>query len=184
VKPAERHTDVLIVGGGLVGSALACALADLPLDTVLVEAHEIRPFVQPGFDQRVTALANGSQRILAGLSLWRSLHAQAEAIRSIHICEQGRFGAARIHAEEEGVAALGYTIENQVLGRVLWENLQGRPRFSALAPAQVRSLRASEDGVTAQIQARGEQLIVHAKLLVAADGERSWVRRELGIAVR
>ena len=180
----ERNCDVLIVGGGLVGTALACALADLPLDTLLVEAHEVRQLTQPSFDQRVTALASGSQRILAGLGLWHSLQSHAEAIRSIHISEQGRFGAARIHAEEEGVAALGYTIENQALGRVLWESLKGKPRFRALAPARMRSLETSEHGVTAQIESGGEELTVHAKLLVAADGERSWVRRALGAAVR
>lgn len=180
----ERHCDVLIVGGGLVGSALACALADLPLDTLLVEAHELKQLEDRSFDQRVTALASGSQRILAGMGLWRSLQSQAEPIRSIHISEQGRFGAARIDADEEGVTALGYTIPNQALGRVLWESLQGKPRLQSLAPAQMRAVQTSEEGVTAQIEMRGELLTVHAKLLVAADGERSWVRRELGGAVR
>ena len=153
---ADRRCDVLIVGGGLVGSALACALSDLPLDTLLVEAHEARQLTQPSFDQRVTALASGSQRILAGLNLWRSLQGQAEAIRFIHISEQGRFGAARIHAEEEGVAALGYTIENQAIGRVLWEALEHKPRFGLLAPAQMRALDTDAAGVVAQIDAGGE----------------------------
>ena len=180
----ERRCDVLIVGGGLVGSALACALADLPLATLLVEAHEPRQLTQPSFDQRVTALASGSQRILAGLNLWRSLQGQAEAIRFIHISEQGRFGVARIHAEEEGVPALGYTIENQALGRVLWEALENKPQFGLLAPAQMRGLDTDAAGVAAQIEASGETVTVRAKLLVAADGERSWVRRTLGGAVR
>jgi len=184
VKPHERNCDVLIVGGGLVGSALARALAELPLEILLVEAHEVRHLAQPSFDHRVTALANGSQRILASLGLWHSLQSQAEAIRCIHISEQGRFGAARIHAEEEGVPALGYTIENQAIGRVFWESLKGKARVSVLAPARARSLQTSEHGVTAQIEAGGEELTVRAQLLVAADGERSWARRELGVAVR
>ena len=181
---AERRCDVLIVGGGLVGSALACALSDLPLDTLLVEAHEARRLTQPSFDQRVTALASGSQRILAGLNLWRSLQGQAEAIRFIHISEQGRFGAARIHADEEGVPALGYTLENQAIGRVLWEALENKPRFGLLAPAQMRALDANAAGVAAQIETGGQTATVHAKLLVAADGERSWVRRALSGSVR
>jgi len=121
--------DVLIVGGGAVGSALACALAELPLDVVLVEANEVRTLEQPSFDQRVTALANGSQQILAGLGLWPALKGYTEPIRSIHVSEHGRFGAARIEAAEEGVSALGYTIENQTLGRVLWERSNGLPPF-------------------------------------------------------
>jgi len=97
----RRDCDVLIAGGGAVGSALACALGELPLDVVLVEAQQVQLLAQPSFDARVTALANGSQQILSGLSLWRDLAGYVESIRSIHISERGRFGAARIEAREE-----------------------------------------------------------------------------------
>ena len=69
----NRECDVLIAGGGAVGSALACALAELPLSIVLVEARDAQSLEQPSFDARVTALANGSQQILAGLELWPEL---------------------------------------------------------------------------------------------------------------
>ena len=180
----ERSCDVLIVGGGLVGSALACALGELPLDVLLVEAQEPRRLEQPSFDQRVTALANGSQRILSGVGLWRALQSHAEAIRHIHISEAGRFGAARIEAADEGVPALGYTIENQAMGRVLWASLDGKPRFACLAPAAMRTLATGAHEAMAEIDVRGELVTVRAKLVVAADGERSWVRRTLGGAAR
>ena len=112
-EPARRDCDVLIVGGGAVGSALACALAELPLDTVLVEAQEVRQLSQPGFDTRVTALANGSQQILAALSLWTELKGYTEAIRTIHISERGRFGAAR---QLQGFQARGYALHLVALG--------------------------------------------------------------------
>jgi 2-octaprenyl-6-methoxyphenol hydroxylase len=79
---------------------------------------------------------------------------------------------------------LGYTIENQAIGRVLWEALDGKPRFGLLAPAQMVGVDTSATGVVAQVQAQDATITVHAKLLVAADGERSWVRRTLGGAVR
>ena len=180
----ERRCDVLIVGGGLVGSALARALAELPLDVLLVEALEPRRLTQPSFDQRSTALASGSQRILAGLDLWPALAPQAQAITHIHISEAGRFGAARIVAAEEGVRALGYTIENQAIGRVLWQGLDTQPRFGCLAPAEMRTLATSANDAIAQIAVGGEHLTVRAKLVVAADGERSWVRRALGGTAR
>jgi len=179
--PARRDCDVLIVGGGAVGSALACALAELPLDTILVEAQEVRSLEQPSFDTRVTALANGSQQILAGLDLWVDLKGYTEAIRSIHISERGRFGAARIAAAEEQVPALGYTAENQALGRVLWERLQHAPRFTVLAPARVAGLSIDEQEVTATIEQGGVERSVHAQLVVAADGARSAVRAALGV---
>jgi 2-octaprenyl-6-methoxyphenol hydroxylase len=180
---ASHDCDVLIVGGGAVGSALACALAELPLDTVLVEAHEVGVLQQPSFDARVTALANGSQQILTGLGLWPDLRGYTEAIRAIHISERGRFGAARINAAEERVPALGYTVENQALGRVLWGRLQRAPRFTARAPAKVTALVLGERHATATIEQDGQTFDVRAKLAVAADGARSAVRAALGVPV-
>jgi 2-octaprenyl-6-methoxyphenol hydroxylase len=181
-KPeAPLDCDVLIVGGGAVGSALACALAELPLDLVLVEAHEIKNLEQPSFDQRTTALANGSQKILAALGVWRDLEGHTEAIRSIHISERGRFGAARIAAADEGVTALGYTVENAALGRVLWERLANAPRLRTFAPARVTQLTAEAGAATAVIEPGARPM--RARLVVAADGARSSVRAALGIDV-
>lgn len=180
---AARDCDVLIVGGGAVGSSLACALAELPLDTVLVEAQAARSLEQPGFDARVTALANGSQQILAGLGLWPELKGFTEAIRTIHISERGRYGAARIDAAEERVPALGYTVENQTLGRVLWERLERAPRLTVLAPAKVTELQRHDDRAVVTVDAGGTQSTVNAKLVIAADGARSAVRAALGVEV-
>jgi 2-octaprenyl-6-methoxyphenol hydroxylase len=179
--PAARVCDVLIAGGGPVGSALACALAELPLQTVLVEAREPRLREQPSFDARVTALANGSQQILAALSLWPELEGYAEAIRLIHISERGRFGAARIAAVEEGVPALGYTIENRLLLRALWQHLEGAPRIDVVAPAAVAALEQGPDAVTVTVEQAGQRHAVRAKLVVAADGARSAIRDALGV---
>jgi 2-octaprenyl-6-methoxyphenol hydroxylase len=178
----RRDCDILIAGGGAVGSALACALAELPLDVVLVEAHEPQLLAQPSFDARVTALANGSQQILSGLGLWRELAGYVEAIRSIHVSERGRFGAARIEARAEHVPALGYTVENQTLGRVLWERLQHAPRLTVLAPAKVVALRQDAELTEVTVDRGGAAETVRAKLVVAADGVRSAVRAALGVA--
>jgi 2-octaprenyl-6-methoxyphenol hydroxylase len=177
-----RDCDVLIAGGGAVGSALACALGELPLDVVLVEAQQVQLLAQPSFDARVTALANGSQQILSGLGLWRDLAGYVESIRSIHISERGRFGAARIEARQEHVPALGYTVENQTLGRVLWERLQRSARLTVLAPAKVVALTQEPEHAEVTVERGGASEIVRAKLVVAADGVRSAVRAALGVA--
>ncbi|HEX6997417.1 MAG TPA: 2-octaprenyl-6-methoxyphenyl hydroxylase [Gammaproteobacteria bacterium] len=180
---AKLDCDVLIVGGGLVGSALAAALGRLPVSVVLVEARDPAALEQPSFDARVTALANGSQRILAGLGLWPALAAEAEPIELIHISERGRLGAARISAAEERVPALGYVVENRVIGAALWDALRAAPRFTWLAPARVTALGTHADGVVAAVARDGETVEVRAKLAVAADGARSAVREALGVAV-
>lgn len=180
----QLQTDVLIVGGGLAGSTLAHTLAPTPLSTIVVEARDPAELEQPSFDGRATALANGSQRILASLGLWDQIAAHAEPIRTIHISERGRFGAARIHADEEGVPALGYTLENRILGAALWESLATLKDFEALAPATLVSLDVGDDGVDAVVDADGSQAAIRARVVVAADGANSTVRQLLDIGSR
>jgi 2-octaprenyl-6-methoxyphenol hydroxylase len=176
--------DVLIVGGGLVGSVLALTLQAADIRTVLVEARDPAQLGQDSFDGRATALANGSRRILEQLGLWQSLSSDAAAIRSIHIGEQGRFGAARIEAHEEGVDALGYTVENRVLGQRFWERLAQCKDFTCLAPARLQSFDTQGDSVRAKVALDGTSVAVRAQLIVAADGARSSVRESLGIEAR
>jgi 2-octaprenyl-6-methoxyphenol hydroxylase len=88
----------------------------------------------------------------------------------------------RILAEEEGVPALGHTIQNRVLGSAIWPNLLAFDSVACQAPATLDALTIKEDEVTATIMSDGCTRAVRAKLLVAADGARSQVRQALGIA--
>ncbi len=181
MSATELCADVVIIGGGLAGSALAHALSTTPLSVTLVEARDPAQLQQPSFDDRATALANGSKRILDTLGLWDEVSRHATPITSIHISERGRFGAARIIADEEGVAALGYLLENRVLGKALWDSLSRAERFTAVAPAQVQSLEPGPDAVVVHAEKDGQALEIRAKLVVAADGTQSQVREVLGI---
>lgn len=176
--------DVLIVGGGLVGSLLANALSALPLSVTLVEARRVDTLEQPSFDGRASALANGSQRVLSQLGLWHGIGPEAQPIRHIHIGQRGRFGAARIEASEEGVDALGYTVENRVLGAALWAGLEGRSNFECMDSAAVTAVDVGADLVRARISSEAGSQSVDARLLVAADGARSPLRESLGIEAR
>lgn len=176
--------DVLIVGGGLVGSLLANALSSLELRTVLVEARNVETLEQPSFDGRVTALANGSQRVLAQLGLWDAVRAEAQPIRHIHIGEKGRFGAARIDAIDEGVPALGFTVENRALGAALWSPLRDSDRFRCLSPAEVLNFDCGAERVAAEVDSGASRATISARLMVAADGARSKLREALGIGAR
>lgn len=176
--------DVLIVGGGLVGSLLANALSGLELDVVLVEARRVDLLEQPSFDGRATALANGSQRVLDRLGLWQHIRPEAQPIRFIHIGERGRFGAARIDAREEGVEALGYTVENRVLGRALWDPLMQQSRFTCLAPAELVDCAPVANHVLARVRTGEAEREIRARLVVAADGARSKLREIIGVLAR
>ena len=177
----DRHYDVLIVGGGLVGASLACALRGSGLRIAIVEAHAINTSEQPSFDDRTVALSYGSRCILDSMGLWQQIESRVEAIKTIHISDRGHFGVTRLRHDEEGVEALGYVAENRVLGEVLYASLQADPDIELLCPAEVISLETGQDKVVARVKNRDAQFKLHARLLVAADGVSSGVRRLLQI---
>jgi 2-octaprenyl-6-methoxyphenol hydroxylase len=180
--------DVAIVGGGMVGATLGVALAPLNLRVALIEAIPHNAASQPSFDERTTALSNGSRRILETLGVWPSLSAQATAIRKIHVSDQGRFGFARIDAAEQGLAAMGYVVPNRALGNALWSRLEESRGLKVFCPAQVSKVTAHDQAVAIEITEPGAKIgtlgvatVIDAKLIVAADGAQSAVRSAFGI---
>jgi 2-octaprenyl-6-methoxyphenol hydroxylase len=174
--------DVAIIGGGMVGASLGVALAPLGIRVAIIEAVPHDSAVQPSFDERTTALSNGSRRILESLGIWPKVAAAATAIRKIHVSDQGRFGFARIEAAEQGLEALGYVVPNRALGKALWSQLQGYPDLRVICPAQVTGVTAEVDQVVLQVDTAEGSTSIAAKLVVAADGINSVVRTALGVA--
>jgi 2-octaprenyl-6-methoxyphenol hydroxylase len=171
------NLDVAIAGGGMVGLSLAAALAELPLEVAVIEPVAAEADEQPSFDSRTTALSSGSRRILEAVGVWPVLAARATPIRRIHVSERGVFGTATLEAGEQGLAALGYTIENRLLGQALRERLARAARVR-LRPGRVVGLEPGADAVRLTTDA-GDG--IEARLLVAADGAQSAVRAALGI---
>ena len=169
--------DVAIAGGGMVGLSLAAALAELPLAVAVIEPVAPDADAQPSFDSRTTALSNGSRRVLEGIGAWAAVVAGATPIRRIHVSERGSFGTAILTAEEQGVASLGHTVENRLLGRSLRARVGSVARIR-LQHARVAAVAPGADAVRLETD-RGE--VVEARLLVAADGAQSAVRAALGI---
>jgi 2-octaprenyl-6-methoxyphenol hydroxylase len=180
--PASTQAfDVAIAGGGMVGASLAVALAPLGLRIALIEAVPHGDASQPSFDERTTALSNGSRRILEALGVWSGVSSLATPIRKIHVSDQGRFGFARIDAAEQGLTAMGYVVPNRALGTALWSRLQAHANVHVHCPAQVSRIQGGAHAVTLEI-AQGEgSARLDAKLVVAADGVQSAVRSAFGV---
>ena len=135
----------------------------------------------PSFDERTTALANGTVRVFRSLDVWRHMQREATAIRRIHVSEQGRFGIARIDAAEQGLDALGYVLPNRVIGAALWEGLRRVSGVETLAPARVTATGLANDRRTLRIERGGDTFEIEARLVVAADGARSIIREQAGV---
>jgi 2-octaprenyl-6-methoxyphenol hydroxylase len=172
--------DLVIVGGGLVGGSLACALAQTGLRTCVVEAVSPDAADQPSYDERVIALAWGSRRILEAIGLWCEIAPEAAPIHRIHVSDRGHFGFARLDCRDEGVDALGYVVPARLIGRAIRTGLTG---VDLLCPARLLGLQVESDWVGLEIAADGETRRLRTRLLVAADGGDSGVRKHLGLAV-
>ncbi|MDW5375957.1 2-octaprenyl-6-methoxyphenyl hydroxylase [Halomonas sp. HP20-15] len=182
--------DIAIVGGGLVGASLGCALAPLierhGLRVAVIEAaplatpsrSDLLEAYQPSFDVRASAIALGSRWHFEALGVWPDLAREATAIETIHVSERGRLGATRLTAREMQAEALGYVMPNAWMGRVLHARL-GELELDWQCPARVESIAPQSDGHRLALS-NGETL--DAGLTVLADGSRSGLKERLGIA--
>jgi 2-octaprenyl-6-methoxyphenol hydroxylase len=176
---SERF-DVAIVGGGMVGASLAAALDNLDVTTALIEAVPHDAAAQPSFDERTTALSNGSRRILETLGVWPGVAGDATAIRKVHVSDRGHFGFARIDAADQRLPALGYVVPNRSLGAALWSSLSERRDVRVFCPDRVAGVEVQERSIEL-ILAGGAPKAIEARLVVAADGIESAVRRAFGV---
>lgn len=184
----EDDCDIVIVGGGLTGATLACALAATPYRVALLEARSLDKSDQASREERSIALSFGSRRILSGLGLWSAIEPATTSIKTIHVSERGRFGATRLDANEEGVEALGYVVPSRDLSRVAYAQLASQNNVQVIAPARVQdvTLGASRASVTFMRSNKAEQetrATRRCRLLVVADGAHSETRRRLNIGV-
>ncbi len=177
--------DVLIVGGGLVGGSLALALADTALRIGVIESVPEDKRIASSAGDRALALAWGSAQILGQVGVWQGAEKKAAPIRHIHVSDQGYFGKLRMSAEREGVPALGYVATARTLEEEVALRLSQSP-VTMICPASVIGLKAGSEAVHVSLREGNESINLTARLLVAADGGNSTVRKllEIGQSIR
>ena len=176
-------SDIIIVGGGLNGPALALALADDGFGVTVIDALPRETRADPGFDGRSYALALASQRLLRAIGVWDRVAAKAEPILQIKVTD-GRAGEgpspwmlAFDHAEiEEG--PMGYMLEDRHLRRAFLDALADTPRVTHRAGERVVAQEAGPAGATVTL-ASGE--VIAGTLIVGCDGRQSGTAARAGI---
>lgn len=183
-KNNAKNYDLVIVGGGMVGISLALLLAQQQSDwkVLLLEAQAYdnsdNHSNHPSFDSRSTALSWSSRKIFQAAGLWSELESHTSAIKNIHVSDRGHIGLTRISADEAGVDALGYVIENRWIGNVLLKKFTATA-VEIMAPERVAKITPLKSGVRLNLEKSGEA--IETSLLVIADGANSQTAQKLGI---
>jgi len=172
-------TEVAVVGGGLAGLSLACALGTAGVPTICIDRDSPEAQAAPGFDIRTTALAHCARQVLAGAGVWPHLAAEAQPINDIRVVDRGSPLCLHYDHRAIGREPFGYVLDNAVIRDGLFKRAAELPALTHLAPAGVRSLERSARGATVTLT---DGRRVQARLVVGADGRGSLCRQGAGIA--
>ncbi|MFI4954685.1 MAG: FAD-dependent monooxygenase [Gammaproteobacteria bacterium] len=166
-------TDIIIVGAGIVGAALACALGRANLNVVLIDSQVAADPQFAAQDLRVSAVTYGNKQWLSKLGVWEQLNEQQLGLfRTMQVLEQN--SELLFDSADLGVPTLGYIVPNQLLNNALLQQLKTMQQVQILRPVVPESLQFSKHQVLLTLPE--EQ--ISAKLIVGADGAQSWVREQ------
>ena len=193
---AATDFDVVIVGAGMVGASLACALAEAGLRLAVLDSQPVdnpitssSAFDDLPFDARVSAITPASQEFFKSLHVWDAITARRYSpYTDMHVWEADGTGSIHFSAADIHADVLGHIIENSVILAALHEKLQQQENVTLLAPVTLQELQSAmtvESGTPGRIGlllADGRQL--STRLLVAADGANSRVRELAGFQTR
>ena len=174
------RTDLVVVGGGLVGLSLGHALAAAGLDVAVVDREAPAVAANDAYDGRAFAISYGSRRILEGLDLWPEMGPHAAPILDIRVTDGPSTLFLHYDHREVGEEPLGHIVESRFVRRALLGRLGDRPRLKLIAPETVTRLEHGKSGAVAYL---GDGRRIEARLAVAADGRTSPIRKAAGIGV-
>lgn len=177
---ARYAADVAIVGGGLVGGTLACALSGLGIATTVIETGDPAASLDAGFDGRASAISLTSRRLLEAAGLWTGMADEATPMRYIRVSE----GASPLYLDYDhrdvGDEPFGYMVENRHYRCALYARIERDANITFLTRSSAAHVERNAAGVEIRL-AGGAR--VCAPLVVAAEGRNSRLREDAGIRV-
>ncbi len=180
----QTKFDVIIVGAGMVGATLACGLAQQgDLKIAVIDAQKpVFDWDENSYDMRVSAITRASQALFKSIGAWdRMLTQRVSPYQEMVVWDAASSGRIHFDSADMGEPDLGHIIENRVIVRALHQRMAELDNISLFCPQKLVDMNEAADHISVTLE-EGSQLA--AKLLVAADGSRSWVRQKADIAVR
>ncbi|ASU23059.1 FAD-dependent 2-octaprenylphenol hydroxylase [Vibrio qinghaiensis] len=174
-----QSVDIVIVGGGMVGLALAAALKHSELRIAVIEGRVPSLELAELPDVRVSALSRSSEIMLRNLGAWQGIISRRAAPYSaMEVWERDSFARIEFSANQMTQPDLGHIVENRIIQLALLEQVQKQANVTLFMPTQCQSLAVGEGEAWLTLD-NGQSLT--AKLIVGADGANSWVRQQQDI---
>ena len=175
----QTPSEIIIVGGGLVGLSLAAVLGRSGFRVALVEGREPQlEWPDDSIDLRVYAISRASQRLFEEVGAWAAMRPRACAYREMEVWDAGGSGDIHFDAAELGEPCLGHILESRVMEKALLEVVEALPSVSRYCPARVKDFAETGDCQRVELE---DGRVLEAALLVGADGKDSRVRGHAGI---
>jgi 2-octaprenylphenol hydroxylase len=170
--------DVAIVGAGMTGATLACALAKAGLRVAVIEASEPSEPAQDTWQLRVSAITRASESVLRAIDVWDALPLErAGVFREMHVWDATGSGSVHFDSAEVGIDALGHIVENAAIQAALAARMASLDTLALFRPEVLEDIQVEQNRVSLRL---GRSRL-HARLVVGADGSRSRVRELVGI---
>jgi len=177
-----QNYDIVILGSGMVGTALACALAETDLRIAVLDRKKPDinwPF--DGYDLRVSALTNTSQQILMHIGAWQSMtDKRITPFTDMHVWDATGDGEIIFHSADIGAPCLGHIVENKVTLNALFARMDTFENIDYIEPVTTQSIEINENCVKLTLE---DGRIFQSRLIVGADGANSWLRNINGIQI-
>jgi len=178
----RTQCDIVIVGGGMVGTALAAALRDSEIQIVLLEGAQPAQWTADDYDLRVSAITRASERILQSAGAWQGIsQRRVSPFTDMQVWDAGGDGSIHFDSADIGEPYLGHIVENSVIVDALREVVRQAGNIDCRTGFQFTGYSQADDSLYVTLDDGG---IIECSLLIGADGRQSAVREAAGITVQ